>query len=491
MARAATIFIFICMTIIAVSVGAVMIFQFARPPSEALSLTLALLCVMTVMHLVLSRSSERGHVAASVERLEERMQSLDEDFDNLEGRLTGVEHSVPRRTREEIDPLFAEVEVLGTLVKQMAEAMHEMEVQIEHQGHERLSYSESKPGQFSEAPKELSYSSASNGMGLEGGDNGRWDDGRAAWPDERAPNNGGFGNDFAPGRGAGAPDGVNSAEAGLVSGGRRKPAPRRAKADLQLRQVIRDALDANRTELYLQPIMTLPQRQVRFYEAFTRLRDVEGTLIEPAEFLDEAAKAGLLPKIDNILIFRAMQVLKRLSSRNRATGLFVNISSATLVDETFFPGFLEFVRTNHGFSKLLVFEFTQADIAEMGGMEHESLAALSDLGFRFSVDQITDLRMDFRQLSERNFRYAKLSAGKLLGQEQAIHGHIHPADFAELLERINIELVVDHIETEGQVLEILDCEVSMGQGFLFSAPRPVRADVLQGSPPKVSRRAAE
>ncbi len=44
-----------------------------------------------------------------------------------------MEHTMPRRTRAEIDPLFAEVEVLGTLVKQMAEAMSDLEARVEDQ----------------------------------------------------------------------------------------------------------------------------------------------------------------------------------------------------------------------------------------------------------------------------------------------------------------------------------------------------------------------
>jgi cyclic-di-GMP phosphodiesterase TipF (flagellum assembly factor) len=34
-------------------------------------------------------------------------------------------------------------------------------------------------------------------------------------------------------------------------------------------EVVRAAIEANRVELYLQPIVTLPQRKVRYYEAFT------------------------------------------------------------------------------------------------------------------------------------------------------------------------------------------------------------------------------
>ena len=42
---------------------------------------------------------------------------------------------------------------------------------------------------------------------------------------------------------------------------------------------IRGAIEANRIDLYLQPIVTLPQRKVRYYEAMSRLRTEAGELL--------------------------------------------------------------------------------------------------------------------------------------------------------------------------------------------------------------------
>lgn len=479
MARIATFFVFLCMAIIAVSVGAVLVFQFGRPLAEAVSLTLALLCTMAVAHLVFARSRERGQVADVVDRIEERLQEIDEDVGNLEGRLKGVETTIPRRTREEIDPLFAEIEVLGSLVKQMAETMADMETRIEEQeGREYLPPPPevARVGHYAEPPRSLPYRGGEPSGHGEAQFEPRSDFVRSPGPADR----------IAPRSERAAPHAAEPSPRAVPT-----PQPRRGRSDPGMRQTILDALDANRVDLYLQPIVTLPQRRVRFYEALSRIRDANDTIIEPVDFLEEAARAQLLPRIDNLLLFRAIQVLRRLSNRNRDAGLFVNISSATLVDETFFPGFLEFVRTHHGYADLLVFEFSQADVAEMGVLELESLAALSDLGFRFSVDRITDLKMDFRRLADRGFRYAKLRAGRILGEGNATPGDIHPADFGDLLQRYGIELIVDHVESEAQVLDVLDLEVRMAQGYLFSPPRPVRPEVLQGTPPRAVRRAAE
>ena len=57
---------------------------------------------------------------------------------------------------------------------------------------------------------------------------------------------------------------------------------------------------------------------------------------------------------------------------------------------------------------------------------------------------------------------------------------IHPADFSDLLGRFGIDLIAERIESESTVVDLLDYDVRFGQGFLFSPPRPVRAEALQG-----------
>jgi cyclic-di-GMP phosphodiesterase, flagellum assembly factor TipF len=65
-------------------------------------------------------------------------------------------------------------------------------------------------------------------------------------------------------------------------------------------ETVLQAIDAQRIDMYLQPIVTLPQRKVRYYEAKSRLRTEEGDVVPAAEFIDEAEAAGLMPRIDNL-----------------------------------------------------------------------------------------------------------------------------------------------------------------------------------------------
>jgi len=255
-------------------------------------------------------------------------------------------------------------------------------------------------------------------------------------------------------------------------------------ADEQQREkieLVRSAIDESRVDLYLQPIVTLPQRKVRYYEAFTRLRTADGNVMQPADFLDAAEAGGLMPQIDKLLLLRSVQVVRRLQLKNREIGMFCNIAASTLHDPQLFPDILQFLDANRALGPAIMLEFRQSTLRAMGPLETEGLAALRELGFRFCMDGVTDLRMDPRDLGERGIRYVKVPASFLLGETPARGSDIHAADLSDLLGRFGISLIAERIEAEAQVVDLLEYDVRFGQGFLFSQPRPVRAEALRGA----------
>ena len=279
------------------------------------------------------------------------------------------------------------------------------------------------------------------------------------------------------GAAAPAPDAaLNLSESDAVSGARRFLGLSREA----IAEFIGKAVDEDRIDLYLQPIVTLPQRKVRYYEAMSRLRTEDGDVIPASDFIELAENVGLMPKIDNLLVFRCVQVTRRLQLKSRDVGLFCNISAATLTDPTYFKQFLDFMDANRALAGSLAFEFTQRAYRSFGPIEHECLAALAERGFRFSMDHVGDLRMEPKELADHSFRFLKVPA-KLLLNRAAAQSDIHPADLADLLARSGIDLIAERIESETMVLDLLDYDVRFGQGFLFSPPRPVRAEALQGS----------
>ncbi|MEO6380254.1 MAG: EAL domain-containing protein, partial [Caulobacteraceae bacterium] len=149
-----------------------------------------------------------------------------------------------------------------------------------------------------------------------------------------------------------------------MTGGRSVAGPTAA-----LLETVREALAQNRVDLYLQPVVTLPQRRTQFYESFSRLRDETGRILMPAEYLAVAEPEGLVSAIDNLLLFRCVQIVRRLAKNDRKVGIFCNISLASLSDEAFFPQFLDFLAKNKDLAGALIFELGQAAFESRGAVE--------------------------------------------------------------------------------------------------------------------------
>ncbi len=258
-----------------------------------------------------------------------------------------------------------------------------------------------------------------------------------------------------------------------------------------LLETVRAALTDNRVDLYLQPVVGLPQRRTLFYESFSRLRDETGRIMMPAEYLAVAEPGGLITAIDNLLLFRCVQIVRRLAKQSRRVGIFCNISMASLGDETFFPQFLDLLTANRDLSGALIFEIGQAAFDARGSIEARNMGKLADLGFRFSLDKVTDLDIDLQDLSRSDVKFLKVGAQMLIDELAEVDGRLvlralpdlAAEDFTALTRRYGVEVVVEKVENERQVVDILELNVRYGQGHLFGEPRAIKDAVLAEADP--------
>jgi cyclic-di-GMP phosphodiesterase TipF (flagellum assembly factor) len=257
----------------------------------------------------------------------------------------------------------------------------------------------------------------------------------------------------------------------LPKPGAAAPAP--SFADAQVLDIVRDALRENRVELYVQPIVDLPQRRRRHFECFSRMRAPDGTLIGPDRYLPLAESEGLVSAIDNMLLFRCVQLVRRMQGANTDAGVFVNISEHTLADTRFFSEFVNFMAQNADLAHNLVFELAESHTRRLTETQWAELDRLGSIGFRFSMDQVTDIDVETSTLAKRNFRFVKIEARKLLDFANSARGSAFARIRASMAEA-KLALIVEKIEAEPLLVEILDLDVDYGQGFLFGEPRPLK-----------------
>jgi cyclic-di-GMP phosphodiesterase TipF (flagellum assembly factor) len=253
------------------------------------------------------------------------------------------------------------------------------------------------------------------------------------------------------------------------------------KADQQgaLLETIRSSLEDNRVDLYLQPMVSLPQRKLRYYEALSRLRDQSGKVIMPDQYMQVAGKAGLMSVVDNLLLFRCVQIVRRLTQKSRDIGIFCNISGDTLADNEFFPQFLDYMRVNRDLAGQIIFEFSQDAVLKAGIEGERNLAALATMGFALSMDHVESLALDFLRLKAIGFRHLKVRASTLTRGMNIAGAQVAAEDFKKLLSRHGLNLIAERVEDEKTVVQLLEYAVDYAQGYLFGEPRAVREDTLK------------
>jgi cyclic-di-GMP phosphodiesterase TipF (flagellum assembly factor) len=247
----------------------------------------------------------------------------------------------------------------------------------------------------------------------------------------------------------------------------------------ELLETIRASLEENRVDLYLQPMVSLPQRKLRYYEALSRLRDESGKVIMPAQYIQVAGQAGLMSVVDNLLLFRCVQIVRRLTQKSRDIGIFCNISGETLADKEFFPQFLDYMRVNRDLAGQIIFEFSQQAVLKAGIEGEKNLTSLATMGFALSMDHVESLAIDFLRLKAIGFRHLKVRASTLTRGMNGAGAHVAAEDFKKLLTRHGLNLIAERVEDEKTVIQLLDYAVDYAQGYLFGEPRAVREESLK------------
>ena len=261
------------------------------------------------------------------------------------------------------------------------------------------------------------------------------------------------------------------------------PEPAEAPADIApgdaMLRDLREAIEGNRIDLYLQPIVTLPDRKLRFYDASTRIRTGDDAFMPPGDYLELAERQHLMPRIDNVMLVKCVQLLRRLGPESRLKGVFCNLSAQSLLDHDFFPELVEFMEENSTLADNLTFQLSQRAVLDIGADELAGLKTLGKLGFVFSLDHVADLDVDFAALRDHFFRYVKIEAKTLLHDMAEAQASIPAADMTSYLDRFDLKLIVEKVDDEASLERLMDYGVDLAEGDLFARPRPVTPEMFR------------
>jgi cyclic-di-GMP phosphodiesterase, flagellum assembly factor TipF len=245
--------------------------------------------------------------------------------------------------------------------------------------------------------------------------------------------------------------------------------------DGTLLDAVRDALNNNRVELHVQPIVSLPQRRIRFFELLARPRDAEGNHYQAADCLSALDAAGLRAEFDVLMLLRGVQLVRKLEQRAKDVGFFLNLSPSLLTQIDTFNPLFDFLQREREHAANIVLEFAFDGVRQLDRTGLYRMGQISALGFALSVDGIDNFDVDFASLSRHGVRFLKFNAAVFSDIDAIAKSPVDLADLREICERNGMLPVLSKVEGEAELIKLSDLDFPLGQGMLFGAPKLAKA----------------
>lgn len=243
-----------------------------------------------------------------------------------------------------------------------------------------------------------------------------------------------------------------------------------ALAAIRLEQEIQNALEGEQLELWYQPLIDLREGGIAGFEALIRWRHPKRGLVPPAGFVPVAERSGLIVPMTRWAFRRACADLPRLGPDRFMS---VNFTSKDFLA----PGFLDQIDLTLEDADLpadrIKVEITESLLMQSPETARLLLGQLRERGMSVAID---DFGTGYSSLSYLN----TLPADSLKIDQSFVRGMFDDDSNRSLVHSIvgmarglGLKIVAEGIEEIGQAEALRDLGVDVGQGFLFSRPRPI------------------
>lgn len=260
-----------------------------------------------------------------------------------------------------------------------------------------------------------------------------------------------------------------------------RPAMReRARVHMTMAIDLAHALERGQLTVFYQPKVRLASRSIAGFEALMRWRHPVYGLIPPGDFIPIAEQTGLIVPLGEWILREACAQLKTWQARfpsSTPLSMNVNLSVKQLAD-TNLVSIVESALAESGISpETLNLELTEGSLASEIESAREVLFRLKALRVGLKLDDFGTGYSSLSYLRTLHFDSLKIDRSFVtrLASDPGTHAIVET--ILNLARTLHMTVVAEGIESEDQLVRLIDLGCPTGQGYLFS--EPVGAEVAE------------
>ena len=244
---------------------------------------------------------------------------------------------------------------------------------------------------------------------------------------------------------------------------------------LNLETDLRRAIDRGEFVVYYQPIVTLEERRIVGFEALLRWLHPQKGLIGPESFLSVTEDTGMLATLSWWVLDQACRQVREwrnLFKSETAIGMCVNVAASMFQADAAAERVKAIVQ-RHGLSPGdLALELTERDCMEHEELIRNVLSELRAFGIKIHMDDFGTGYSSLSYLQRCAYDTIKIDRSFIrnLGSEQQSRAIIQT--IVGLGRMLNMNVVAEGVESQGQMDALLSMNCPEAQGFWFAEPVP-------------------
>ncbi len=232
----------------------------------------------------------------------------------------------------------------------------------------------------------------------------------------------------------------------------------------RMKSYLERAIEEDRFLLFFQPIYRLPTLDIVGFESLMRLKDEEGKILTPKDFIELLEKTGLIRNVEDILLEKLRSFILKLKDN-----LIVafNVSPKSFKDEKFVSKVIE---VSKDVKERMILEITERLFVEDPQYALEFLTEVKKHGVKVAIDDFGTGYSSLAYLESLPVDIIKIDMGFVHRMVESDKSLAVVETIVELARRLSIKTIAEGVETQEQLrlLKLLGC--NFVQGFLLSKP---------------------
>ena len=241
----------------------------------------------------------------------------------------------------------------------------------------------------------------------------------------------------------------------------------------EIERAIDRALQYTNFEVYFQPIYGTKERRIVAAEALLRMYDEEMGFVSPEEFIPIAEKNGKIVHIGHLVIENVCQFLKREDIKKYGLRYIeVNLSVIECMQKNL-PEELASIMEKYGVDGSQInLEITETALVENQEILLKNMQKINEMGITFSLDDYGTGYSTITYMMTMPFKIVKIDKSILWSSFENEKAMIALCASINMIKDMEMEIVVEGIETEEMANKLSELGCEYLQGFYFSRPLP-------------------